>query len=95
MASALMGHLRQGRPAWARPGGRCLMLPSPPRTADRLSPGVKRITHSSELFPRKLGYGRRAGRSLSRDRPARRGPGRPRRRSRRGRSSPRCRPAAR
>ncbi|AEY92158.1 hypothetical protein SHJG_6891 [Streptomyces hygroscopicus subsp. jinggangensis 5008] len=27
---------------------RCLMLPSPPRATDRLSPSVKRITHSSD-----------------------------------------------
>ncbi|EKX67299.1 hypothetical protein SipoB123_22770 [Streptomyces ipomoeae] len=55
------GHLRLRGPADGCPracGGsgfvsfprpcRCLMLPSPPRPSDRLSPSVKRITHSSE-----------------------------------------------
>ncbi|GGZ36405.1 hypothetical protein GCM10010365_66530 [Streptomyces poonensis] len=43
-----LGHTAaQGWASFPRPD-RCLMLSSPPRAVDRLSPSVKRITHSSE-----------------------------------------------
>src|SRR5206468_11422464 len=44
-----MADTAQGMASVPRPG-RCLMLPSPSRPADRLSASVKRITQSSEGF---------------------------------------------